>query len=195
MSDTFTLGVKRIPFNAEMRKARLYKRLTQGQLSEIIGVKVPRINKIELMKTFPSETEAYRIADALEVDVKILFPRWMQDKLIPQHTHFNAYFTVDKLTLENKNVELLVAPNETEHEIDHDFLKEGLANAILTLSEKEQKVLKLRFGLDDGIPRTYEEVGKEFGVTRERIRQIETKALRKIKRPLRETKKVLAYEN
>jgi RNA polymerase primary sigma factor len=54
-----------------------------------------------------------------------------------------------------------------------------------TLTPRERKVLKLRFGLDDGRPRTLEEVGREFGVTRERIRQIEAKALRKLRHPSR----------
>ena len=57
-----------------------------------------------------------------------------------------------------------------------------------TLTEREQKVLRLRFGLDDGRARTLEEVGKEFNVTRERIRQIEAKALRKLRHPSRSKK-------
>ena len=57
-----------------------------------------------------------------------------------------------------------------------------------TLTEREGKVLRLRFGLDDGRQRTLEEVGKEFNVTRERIRQIEAKALRKLRHPSRSKK-------
>lgn len=57
-----------------------------------------------------------------------------------------------------------------------------------TLSEREQKVLALRFGLEDGKPHTLEEVGREFQVTRERIRQIEAKALRKLRHPTRSRK-------
>jgi len=57
-----------------------------------------------------------------------------------------------------------------------------------TLSPREAKVLRLRYGLDDGRPRTLEEVGKEFNVTRERVRQIEAKALRKIRNPNRSSK-------
>ena len=57
-----------------------------------------------------------------------------------------------------------------------------------TLTPREEKVLRLRFGLEDGRPRTLEEVGKEFNVTRERIRQIEAKALRKLRHPRRSKK-------
>ena len=65
------------------------------------------------------------------------------------------------------------------------LLKEQLVEVLGTLTEREQKVLRLRFGLDDGRARTLEEVGKEFNVTRERIRQIEAKALRKLRNPVR----------
>lgn len=68
------------------------------------------------------------------------------------------------------------------------LLHEQLMEVLDTLTEREQKVLKLRFGLVDGRPRTLEEVGKEFNVTRERIRQIEAKALRKLRHPSRSKK-------
>ena len=68
------------------------------------------------------------------------------------------------------------------------MLKEQLEEVLDTLTEREQKVLRLRFGLDDGRARTLEEVGKEFNVTRERIRQIEAKALRKLRHPSRSRK-------
>ena len=67
----------------------------------------------------------------------------------------------------------------------HTLLKEQLGEVLSTLTPREEKVLKLRFGLEDGRSRTLEEVGKEFNVTRERIRQIEAKALRKLRHPSR----------
>lgn len=70
----------------------------------------------------------------------------------------------------------------------YTLLHEQLMEVLETLTEREQKVLRLRFGLDDGRPRTLEEVGKEFNVTRERIRQIEAKALRKLRHPSRSRK-------
>ncbi|MEL7646753.1 MAG: RNA polymerase sigma factor RpoD [Sedimentibacter sp.] len=68
------------------------------------------------------------------------------------------------------------------------LLREQLSSVLFTLTDREQKVLRLRFGLDDGRARTLEEVGKEFDVTRERIRQIEAKALRKLRHPSRSKK-------
>ncbi|HHT84334.1 MAG: RNA polymerase sigma factor RpoD [Bacillota bacterium] len=68
------------------------------------------------------------------------------------------------------------------------LLKEQIEEVLDTLNEREQRVLRLRFGLDDGKARTLEEVGREFGVTRERIRQIEAKALRKLRHPQRSKK-------
>ncbi|HEX8733039.1 MAG TPA: RNA polymerase sigma factor RpoD [Ktedonobacterales bacterium] len=67
----------------------------------------------------------------------------------------------------------------------HQLLKEQVKDALCSLTQREQDVLRLRFGLDDGRSRTLEEVGKEFRVTRERIRQIEAKALRKLRHPSR----------
>lgn len=77
------------------------------------------------------------------------------------------------------------APSESAAAI---LLREQLLEVLETLTPREQKVLKLRFGLDDGCQRTLEEVGKEFHVTRERIRQIEAKALRKLRHPSRSKK-------
>jgi RNA polymerase primary sigma factor len=65
------------------------------------------------------------------------------------------------------------------------LLKDKLTGVLSSLSERERKVLELRFGIGDGYPRTLEEVGKQFRVTRERIRQIEAKALRKMRHPTR----------
>ena len=68
------------------------------------------------------------------------------------------------------------------------MLKEQMDDVLSTLTDRERKVLKLRFGISDGYPRTLEEVGSIFNVTRERVRQIEAKALRKLRPPTRSRK-------
>ena len=73
-------------------------------------------------------------------------------------------------------------------EASFTLLREQLDEVLKTLTEREQRVLRLRFGLDDGRARTLEEVGQKFGVTRERIRQIEAKTLRKLRHPSRSKK-------
>ncbi|HIS32720.1 MAG TPA: RNA polymerase sigma factor RpoD [Candidatus Limivivens intestinipullorum] len=78
--------------------------------------------------------------------------------------------------------ERLMSPAET---VARNLLQEHLEAALRTLTERERQVLRLRFGLEDGEPRTLEEVGKSFQVTRERVRQIESKALRKLRHPNR----------
>ncbi len=80
---------------------------------------------------------------------------------------------------ENKNI---IAP---EVETMYDLTKAKIDKILKSLGEREEKVIRLRYGLDDGHPRTLEEVGREFNVTRERIRQIEVKALKKLKHPSR----------
>ena len=81
--------------------------------------------------------------------------------------------------------EKTITPSDS---VAFQMLKEQLLRVLDTLTPREEKVLRLRYGLDDGKPRTLEEVGKEFNVTRERIRQIEAKALRKLRHPSRSKK-------
>ena len=81
-------------------------------------------------------------------------------------------------------------PTDIEDQIAsiNEILKEEIKNVLMTLQDREQEVLELRFGLVDGTSHTLEEVGKKFNVTRERIRQIEAKALRKLRHPSRAKK-------
>lgn len=101
--------------------------------------------------------------------------------------------SIDKPVGEEEDSHLVdfIASDETaspDEVVARQLLKEELLETLDTLSEREAKVLRRRFGLDDGRQRTLEEVGKEFGVTRERIRQIEAKAIRKLRHPSRSKK-------
>ena len=78
--------------------------------------------------------------------------------------------------------------SQPSEEASYTLLREQLEEVLSTLTPREEQVLRMRFGLTDGKPHTLEEVGKEFDVTRERIRQIESKALRKLRHPSRSKK-------
>ena len=81
-----------------------------------------------------------------------------------------------------------IEDKESESPVDfttRQLLKEELYSILKDLSDREERVIRLRYGLDDNRPRTLEEVGREFGVTRERIRQIEAKAIKKLRHPTR----------
>ncbi len=116
---------------------------------------------------------------------------------------------IQRISLDPVSLETPIGEEEDSHlgdfiEDDHasspqdaatfSILKEQLISVLDTLTPREEMVLRLRYGIDDGHPRTLEEVGKEFGVTRERIRQIEAKALRKLRHPVR-SKKLKDYVN
>jgi len=90
---------------------------------------------------------------------------------------------------EDSTMEDFVADHSTENPMEYSIseaYREEIDKVLKTLTPREEKVLRLRFGLTDGKPRTLEEVGKEFGVTRERIRQIEAKAIRRLRHPTRQ---------
>ena len=80
---------------------------------------------------------------------------------------------------------LIPSSQDIEEEIDNDFLKDSIKEALKTLSEREIIVINMRFGLDGGSPQTLDMIGQKLGITRERVRQIESKALRNLRHPSR----------
>ena len=148
---------------------------------------VETINKLtrvqrQLIQELGREPTAEEIADKMEG----MTPEKVRD--------------IQKISLEPVSLETQIGEEDDSHLGDfledegamspddyasNELLKDELNEVLLELTDREEKVLRLRFGLDDGRTRTLEEVGKEFNVTRERIRQIEAKALRKLKHPSR----------
>ena len=150
---------------------------------------VENINKLykiqrKLMQKYnrtPSIDELTKELEMPEEDVKNLFR--ISQKTTSLSTTINDE---EDATLE----EFIKDPNQSSiyDNVTNKFIKEYLFEVLDTLTPRERKVLVLRYGLEDGKPRTLEEVGKQFSVTRERIRQIEAKAIRKLKHPTRAKK-------
>ncbi len=142
--------------------------------------KLTRVSRI-LLQENGREPTPEEIAAAMDVDVARVreIQKIAQDPVSletpigeEEDSHLGDFIEDDKTQTPSDSVSFIM-------------LKEQLLNVLDTLTPREEKVLRLRYGIDDGKPRTLEEVGKEFNVTRERIRQIEAKALRKLRHPSR----------
>lgn len=147
---------------------------------------IETINKImrtqkRLLQDFGREPSAEEIADEMQLPVERVraILRMAQQPISLQSPVGDSEDTSFGDFIEDKSSE---SPSEVT---SFSLLKEKLSDVLASLSERERKVLELRFGLGDGFPRTLEEVGRQFRVTRERIRQIEAKALRKMRHPTR----------
>lgn len=140
---------------------------------------------------FMYELDYYKRLELIEKETGI--PKDTVEQCLMIRMHLLSSSSLDVPVGEEMDTPLVsLVPDEKESnpedEAAYTLLKEQLAEVLGTLTEREQKVLRLRFGIDDGRQRTLEEVGKEFNVTRERIRQIEAKALRKLRHPSRSRK-------
>lgn len=145
--------------------------------------KLTRVSRL-LLQEYGREPTPEEIAEAMEVDVARVreIQKIAQDPVSletpigeEEDSHLGDFIEDDKTQTPGDSVTFIM-------------LKEQLLSVLDTLTPREEKVLRLRYGIDDGKPRTLEEVGKEFNVTRERIRQIEAKALRKLRHPSRSRK-------
>lgn len=150
---------------------------------------VETINKLfrtarRLMQDLGREPTEEEIADEME-----LTPQRVREifKIAQEVTSIDAKVGDDEDSFLGDFIEDTSQPSPVD-QASRELLKENLEEVLATLSDREAKVLKLRYGLNSKKPMTLEEVGREFGVTRERIRQIEAKALRKLKHPSRRKK-------
>ena len=184
----FSLGIKHQLFNNEVRKRRVERGLTQKELSNNCGIGESTIGHIETLRKYPTMKQAKSIAQALSSTVEELFPKWIEEFKHKKTSVVTEHFVSERI-LEHPELKMLPAEagniDEVIDSVDAEIMSVKIDSVLNTLKPREKKVLELRFGLKDEKTHTYEEVGKEFGVTRERIRQIEAKALRKLKHPVR----------
>jgi len=139
--------------------------------------------KQELANILQRDPSLDELAEICELDVQKVIDILKRDKNVV------SLDTPIKEDEDSSLVEFIPSdPNFADvvmHEVEQNNLREKIEELLIGLSEQEQRVLRMRFGLEDDTPKTLEEIGKVFGVTRERIRQIEAKAIRKLRHPSR----------
>jgi len=187
------VSLRLIAGNARLKAARESKGWTRAEMSYQTGIAVTRIQKIESLHIIPSEEDVVRLSAALGVPGDVLFPEDLIEAIkvgVFHKSRRRARLTVPHVRqiADAKRFMMLSAPPAEDDVIDgvcNDELRQDLLKVLKELHPKEQKVIDLRFGLTDGVSRTLDEVGLVFGVTRERIRNIEAKALRSLRHPSR----------
>ena len=183
------VNLRLLTSNTRLVAARKAKGLTQAEAARGIDMSVYRYEAIERLQRLPSEEDMAKIAGYFRQPVSNLFP----DALLA---------AMEAGVFDRRYIELtapeIISLTEAQHlrltydgegrmidEISRKELRERIDEVLETLEPRFREVLRLRFGLDDGVSKTLEDVGSYFNVTKERIRQIEAKALRFLRHPRR----------
>lgn len=176
----FALGVKTQVFNHELRSRREKMGLSQYQLEDACNLTRGTISQIETFKEYPSFEKLETIAEYLNTTINILFPEWLREQRLKKSSYSHVVM-VEKISLETPEVNLLEAPDDIANLAEQSIMRDEIEKALEGLTFREQKIIKMRFGLEDGKTHSLGEVGQEFAATRERIRQIEAKTMHKLR--------------
>lgn len=188
MGETFKIGARIRYFHGSLRERRLSLGYTQKQLASKLGFGEQSYGKIENLRCYPTEYQMEKLCEFFHSSKEELFPEWAKIIFIDDRREIIKEVEIDRTMLSSPEVLQLVAPDSPEEDFEKENLREVMLGVLDTLNPREKKVLEIRFGLKDSAPKTLEESAKEFGVTRERIRQIEAKALRKLRHVCRSRK-------
>jgi RNA polymerase sigma factor (sigma-70 family) len=163
--------------------------LTIRELVQLTSINSNTLSKIINLHILPTEDQMIAIAVALKEPIDYLFPETLLES-IRRKTFSNRTTVIDE-----EKVKQLTGPplllltgggiEEVEEKVDRENLAEALTKSMSSLKHRERRILELRFGLEDGISCTQEEVGQQFNITKSRVGQIEAKALRKLRHPAR----------
>lgn len=178
-----------IPYNARLIDARKANGWRQTDMAQLTGLSTSYLGHIETLRVIPSKHAMDEISDALDLPKEYLFPETLIDAVKEGLFGYRIAELQEKQIIrltEARRAGLLplgMTEDEALEAADQALLKQKLPEILSKLTPREQRVLELRFGLNNGISHTLEETGREFHVNRERIRQIEARALRKLRHP------------
>jgi RNA polymerase sigma factor (sigma-70 family) len=180
--DAPIIGFQVAPFNWRVRRAREAKGWSRAELARQAGISSTTTGHAEQLRHIGAVAR-WQIALALGVPEDVLFPGEI-DALADcgETRRLEVPLYRDDVQALGGEVNSVVDVAEAG---EQRVLSSVMRDALDTLTPRERRVMQLRYGVDGSAPMTYEEIGREFGVTRERIRQIESKALRKLRHPLR----------
>ena len=167
--------------NEDLTRKRLIAGFkTQEELAAYLEICTTSVSGWETFKTYPKDERIIKkLEAALNCKIEEIFPPEAIEAINKKlGTPIEKVADIKRLPSYTRGEYLLPSPEDM---FERKELEENVENWLESISERERKVLEMRFGLADGIAHTLEEVGQEFGVTRERIRQIEAKALDKIR--------------
>lgn len=195
VEDSKILRLRLIVQNNRLKEEIERQGYTQKVFAKLVKINWVTLSRIINLRDLPTENQQVAIACALVKPIDYLFPETLLESIK------RKVFENRTRLLDEEQVKQISGPplflltdggiEETEEEVDRDLLKQEMNHAMRTLTKRQKRVIQLRFGLEDGRSRTLKEIGEEFNVTGERIREIEAKALRllrhpKLSRPLRD---------
>lgn len=184
------ISLRLIPHNMRLVEARKKAGYTQEDVAERLRWSIPKISHIETLKKMPTALEMQTLVELLDLPQDQLFPPELLEA-IEAGVFDDRYKELEPPEImyltDAAKAKLLpiVSDEDMIQEVDRKLLRENIDIILNELKPRESLVLTLRFGLDDGVSRTLEEVAQSLGVTRERVRQIEAKTLRLLRHPSR----------
>lgn len=178
-----------ITHNARLVDARKDRGLNGQDMAQACHISRNRLREIENLRVIPSEDEIIKFACILEKAIDDLFPEELLSAIgagvfARRKVELSTPQVISLTEAQHQGL-LTYGDGEMTDEIDRKLLEDQIGEVLATLQPRQQKVLKLRFGLEDGPSLSLTEAGKELNVTKERIRQIEAKALRNLRHPSR----------
>lgn len=189
MADDFDITWEMRLFSGALRKARIARGVTMAEVAAVVGCSTGMVGAVESLRSRPSDGLRARLAEWVGCRPEDIWPDWLESGRVRDRvvgTQAVNEQTFSSLPAPERKGLLGMASARAEVSPDEqDDARMVIKQCLKTLTRREQEVIKLRYGLKDGTVHTYEEIGRICQITRERVRQIEARAILKMHHPVR----------